>query len=86
MELLSKQKGLKDIFGEDIMSFDDYNYELLNEYILNLAKSTLQSEDQSSHSSFRVDDLDYDTFDQANNSITPKEEVKTTKRKLFNRD
>lgn len=45
MEILSKQKGLKDIFGEDIMSFDDYNYELLNQYILNLAKSTIQSED-----------------------------------------
>lgn len=63
MEILSKQKGLKDIFGEDIMSFDDYNYELLNQYILNLAKSTIQSEDQSSNSSFRIDDLDDDTFD-----------------------
>lgn len=40
MEFLAKQK-LTDIFGKDIMSFDDYNYEMLNDYIFNIVKSTI---------------------------------------------
>lgn len=57
MELLSK-KRLRDIFGEDIMSFDDYNYKQLNDYIFNVIRSTIQSDDRSSTSSFKMDEDD----------------------------
>eukprot|EP00347_Sterkiella_histriomuscorum_P014287 403361452 len=59
MELLSK-KRMRDIFGEDIMSFDDYNYGLLNDFIFNAIRSTIQSDDRSSNSSFKIDDEDDD--------------------------
>lgn len=70
MELLSKKK-LRDIFGEDIMSFDDYNYRLLNDYIFNVIRSTIQSDDKSSTSSFRLDDDDEDINDLPMKVRTP---------------
>jgi len=83
MEYLSKQR-LNDIFGKDIMSFDDYNYGLLNDYIFNVVKSTLQSEDQSDASSFRVEDLDESPVDER--EIVAEMEERERRHKLFNKD
>ena len=44
VERLSKKGAMKDLVGEDIMVFDDYNYKLLNEHIFNAV--THQSDEE----------------------------------------
>ena len=46
MEAFSKKK-LQHIFGQDIMSFDDFNYGLLNDYIFNVVRSLHSDDDYS---------------------------------------
>ncbi|CDW78389.1 ankyrin repeat domain containing protein [Stylonychia lemnae] len=77
MEILSKKKQ-QDIFGQDIMSFDDFNYGLLNDYIFNMIKSTIESQEKSSESSFKIDDDDDERQQQqsqTSNSLTRKQTI-----------
>ena len=45
------------------MSFDDYNYRILNEHIFNIVRSTIQSEEKSNLSSILSDEDDDEELD-----------------------
>eukprot|EP00347_Sterkiella_histriomuscorum_P014023 403362455 len=84
MEKLSKQK-LHSIFGKDIMSFDDYNYKLVNEAVFNVQGSTFQSDDDIS--SISSDDEENSQFDPNLEHNKLRQQIMNGKRKqLFNKN